>query len=266
MTPTRRTVLIGGSAALVAPFLHRNAYADGTVLCWHDRPLDQYTTLHEAASSDGYRLLSLSIYGPATAPLYTAVMIKRTQAAEQHHWPLLNSAQLTQTLSDQGAQNFGAIILAATGPASDPRFALVCERQETVSLALFGLKSGRADEPATLQGKHRDARIQGFMPRWIASYGSAEEPSFAGVWGFKTGPTTWNGDGVAETAEELLARLNAQSSGWCRPALLALSQDGRHASVFVDNQVGTWQARYGLTSAQYEQELESWTAKNYVPV
>jgi len=266
MKPTRRTVLTGGSAALVAPLLFNDAFADGAVVGWHDQSLAQYTKLHDAAIGNGYRLVSLSIYGPTSAPLYAAVMIKRSNPTEQRHWPNLTSAPLTQILQDQSAQGFGATILAATGPASDPRFALVCEQQDPVSLTLFGLKSGRADDAATIEGKHREARIQGLIPLWIASYGTGNDLRFAAVWSRNNDQSTWNPDGLAEADKDLQARINAQMSGWCRPALLAVNQDGRHASVFVDNQVGSWQAQHGLTSAQYQQAFDAWTAKGYLPI
>src|ERR1700691_198448 len=161
MQPTRRVVLTGTGAVMLAPslapFLPRGAFADGAVIGWHDRTLDDYTKLHDTAINDGYRLVSLSLYGPTAAPNYAAVLIKRTAPAEQRHWPLLTGAQLTQTLADQAAQNFGATLIAATGPASDPRFALACERQDKLSLVLRGLRRGRADDPASLDAKHRDA-------------------------------------------------------------------------------------------------------------
>jgi hypothetical protein len=147
MKPTRRFILTGGSAALVAPLLPHDAVVDGAIVGWHDQPLDEYTKLHDAAINGSYRLLSLSVYGPTSAPFYAAVMIQRAQPGEQHHFPSLTSAQLTQTLANQAAQNFGATIVAATGSASDPRFALVspprrpraicrsaCKRPERVSI------------------------------------------------------------------------------------------------------------------------------------
>jgi CubicO group peptidase (beta-lactamase class C family) len=266
MQPTRRAILTGGSSALVAPLLYDVALADDTIIGWRDRPLAEYAKLHDAATNGGYRLISLSIYGSTSAPSYAAVMIKRPSPAEQRLWPNLTSAQLAQTLAAQSAQGFGAVIIAATGSASDPRFALLCEQQDPMSLALFGLQSGRADDPATIQGKHREARIQGLIPRWIASYGTASAPCFAAVWVRNSDGTAWNGDGVADTDKDLQARIDAQTTGWRRPALLAVDQDSRHASVFVDSRIGSWQAQHGLTSAQYQQAFDAWTAKGYVPV
>jgi hypothetical protein len=266
MKPTRRAVLAGGSAALAAPLLLNAAFADSAIVGWHDQSLAQYAKLHDAAIGNGYRLVSLSIYGPTPAPLYAAVMIKRSNPSEQRQWPNLTSAQLTQILQDQTAQGFGATILAATGSASDPRFALVCEKQDPISLTLFGLKSGRPDDAVTIEAKHREARIQGLIPLWIASYGTGNDLCFAGVWGRNNDQSAWNPDGIADADKDLQARINAQMSGWCRPALLAVNQDGRHASVFVDNQVGCWQAQHALTSVQYQQAFDAWTARGYLPI
>lgn len=266
MKPTRRTVLSGAGAALAAPFLGERATADGALLGWHDRPLDEFLKLHDAAAAGGYRLLSLSIYGPPAAPIYAAVMIKRPNPAEQRLRPNLTGAQLAQLLTEQSAQGFGAVIVAATGPASDARYAAVFEQQDPVSLTLVGLKSGHADDPATIQAKHREARIQGLIPRWIASYGTADDPCFAAVWARNADDATWNADGVLDADKDLQARINAQSVGWCRPILLAPNQDGRHASVYADSQVGGWQAQHGLTAAQYQQQFTSMLSKGFVPV
>lgn len=87
MKPTRRSVLTAGGVSLLAPLLLRDAFADRAILGWHDRALGEYTKLHDAAFEDGYRLLSLDLYGPPSAPLYATVTIKRAAPSEQRHFP-----------------------------------------------------------------------------------------------------------------------------------------------------------------------------------
>ncbi len=256
MTPTRRIVLIGGSAALVAPFLHRDAFADGTVLCWHDRTLDHYTTLHDAAINDGYRLVSLSIYGPATAPIYTAVMIKRTQAAEQRHWPLTQWRAADANIGGPGRRKISArSLIAATGPASDPRFALVCERQDTVSRG-----ADRIDDQDAPTSRRQACKPSIAMPeskdlvprcdRELRQRGGAVLRRRSGV----SKPAQPHGTPTAWSRPTKSCRrgMNAQASGWCRPSLHR-SQCRTAASPrsLSTTRSATGQARHGLTAVQY---------------
>lgn len=94
-------------------------------IAWHGRTLDQHVALRDEWAKKGYRFLSLSVYGPVTAPIYAAVMIRRPIVVAQRDWPSLTAAQWQQTFNEQAAQDFGPVILAATGSASDPRFAAV---------------------------------------------------------------------------------------------------------------------------------------------
>ena len=44
---------------------------------WHGKSLLEHTILRETAASEGYRFLSLSVYGLPAQPFYAAVMIRR---------------------------------------------------------------------------------------------------------------------------------------------------------------------------------------------
>ncbi|HEY6257682.1 MAG TPA: serine hydrolase [Xanthobacteraceae bacterium] len=266
MKLTRRSLVLGASAGLATSVLIPQARAEGPVLVWHGKTASEHARLRDDAVRDGYRALSLSIYGATTAPLYTAVMIKRPTAIEQREFLNLTAAQFSKTFDEQARQGYGPAIIGATGPAADPRLAAVFEPQNQIPLTLIGLRSGNAADPKTLQGLNQKARVDGLIPRWIASYGNAGDPCFAAIWTSNTSKTIWNADGVLETDAELQARTDAQASGWRRPSLLAPNPDGRHLSVFVDSQIGAWEARHGLSAAQYQREIDSLVPKGYLPV
>src|SRR4051794_29585293 len=129
MTWSRRRFLAASGAGLAVPVLPREVRAQGLVTAWHSRTLQDHVKLRDDVAKNGFRFLSLSIYGAVSAPFYAAVMIKRPAVVAQRDWPVLTFAQLQQTFDDQAKQGYGPVIIAATGTASDPRFAAVFEPQ-----------------------------------------------------------------------------------------------------------------------------------------
>ncbi len=96
---------------------------------WHGRTLQQHIALRDKWSANGYRFLSLSLYGTASAPRYAAVMIKRSKVVAQRSWPFLTAAQFQAKFDEQAAKGYGPVILTATGSASNPRFAVVFQKK-----------------------------------------------------------------------------------------------------------------------------------------
>jgi CubicO group peptidase (beta-lactamase class C family) len=235
-------------------------------IAWHGRPLDEHVALRDEWAAQGYRFLSLSIYGPVMAPIYAAVMIKRPTIVVQRDWPCLTADQWQQVFDEQAAQGFGPVILAATGLSSDPRFAAVFQPQTVIPLTRHGLTSGADSDPGTIQGMNQTAKNQGLVLHWAASYGTADDPRFAAIWMPNTGPILWNNDGLLEDADTYQARFNAETSAWCRPAFMTLDLDNRYLSLFVANETGPWVARHNMTPDGYQAEFNTWTAQNYFPI
>ena len=111
-------------------------------IAWHNRNLTDHEALRDEWAAKGYRFISLSIYGSVAKPFYAAVMIKRSIVVAQHDWPCMTAAQWQATFDDQASKGYGPVILAATGAASDPRFAAVFEPQDPIPLTRHGLGSG----------------------------------------------------------------------------------------------------------------------------
>jgi CubicO group peptidase (beta-lactamase class C family) len=269
---TRRSLLLGASAGLATSTswplgAHaEGARAEGAIMVWQGKSAAEHARLREDAARNGYRALSLSIYGPPAAPLFAAVMIKRPAGVEQRELSSLTAAQLSQALDEQGHEGFGPTIIGATGTAADARFAVVLEPQNPLPRTMIALRPGNAADPATFQGANQRAKIDGLVPAWMATYGSAAEPCVAAIWKPNLAKTIWNADGVLNTDQELSERINAEALAWRRPALLAVDAEGRNLSVFVDSQVGGWQARHGMNEAAFRRETDAFVQKGYVPI
>jgi hypothetical protein len=83
----------------------------------------------------------------------------------------------------------------------------------------FGLISGDESVATSIQGVNRMAQDDGLIPLWLAVYGDANDPRFAGIWVSNTDKVAWNADGLVESAGDYQTRFNVHTSAWCRPAL-----------------------------------------------
>jgi CubicO group peptidase (beta-lactamase class C family) len=236
------------------------------ITAWHGKSFNEHVTLRDAAAKLGYRFLSLSIYGQTSSPAYAAVMIKRPVVVAQRDWPLLTANQFQQTFDAQAKEGFGPIMIAATGSASDPRFAAVFQEFNPIPLTRHLLGSGSPSDATTIQGMNAQARKQGLILHWAASYGDSDNPRYAAIWLPNTHTTLWNSDGLADSAATYQGRFDAETSAWCRPSFVTLNGNNQYLSVFVDREIGPWVARHNMTPADYQTAFDTWTGKQFFPV
>jgi CubicO group peptidase (beta-lactamase class C family) len=194
-------------------------------------------------------------------------MVKQPDVTQHDYSEIIGSGAFQATFNNEASNGFGPVIIAATGPASNPLFAAVFEPQNPIPLTRHGLLSGSSNDTNTIQGMNALAKQQGLILRWAASYGDSSNQRFAAIWVPNPGKTMWNADGVAESGNDYQSRFNAQTSQWCRPAFVTLNPTPQYLSVFVDSEVvGGWHARHGITANEYQQEFNTWTAKGFFPV
>ena len=233
---------------------------------WHGKSLAEHEALRDQWAPQGYRFVSLSIYGAVNAPVFAAVMIEQANPVAQHDFPVMTASQWQLTFDTQAQQGYGPIILAATGTAADPRFAAVFEPQASIPLTRHGLTSGASTDPATIQGVNFAARADGLILSWAASYGTSADPRFAGIWQPNPDATLWNCDGLTESPADYQARFDAETAAWIRPGFVTVGPDNTYMSLFVANEIGPWQARHNMTPAEYQTQFNALTAQEYFPV
>ncbi|PMD31456.1 beta-lactamase/transpeptidase-like protein [Hyaloscypha variabilis F] len=234
-------------------------------IAWHGSNLAQHEQHVADGTKLGYSWQSLSIHDSVTDPHYSGVMIQQSPKVAQRAFPTLTAVQLEGTLEAQRRHGYGPVIIAATGTSSDPLFAAVFAAGSQNSILRFGLITGDESVAASIQSVNRIAQDNGQIPLWLAVYGDANDPRFAGIWVSNTDKVAWNADGLVESAGDYQTRFNVQTSAWCRPALVPVSPDGNFMSLFVDNRIGPWQARHNLTFAQYQAEFDNWTKQGFFP-
>jgi CubicO group peptidase (beta-lactamase class C family) len=260
---TRRGFVAGITAAALAPEARAEPAAVRTFI---GKTGAELAPLLGDALAAGFRFASLSLYGPPHAPLYAILMRRQVPLGDQPHWLALDAKKLDKTLAEQAAAGFGPALIAATGPATAPVFALVCERQSTSALIRTALKSGKPTDKASIEGMNRQAKREGRILRSVAAYGSGADPRFVAIWITNEAKTAWNADGTADTVAVYRAREHAHASAWRRPALIAPTPNDRYLSLFVDSQVDRWAAAADFTAATLAHELAAWDRKGLSPI
>lgn len=275
---TRRQVLKAGLAAGAAGFawplarpaaVAAEAGAMGAIpafVAYHDRSHADHQQQFNTWYNLGYRMISLSVYGVPPQPLYAAVWVKR----DGPPWAAIHGATAAQYqafFDAWAAKGFHPTILTVAGPAANPLFAGVCEqRPGPIPLTRFGLVSGDAGDSNTIQHWNAQAREKGWVPGWLAIYGDAASPRYAGIWQPNASKVFWNADGINDSAADYQQWVNAQGMQGGRPAFTTLSAAGRYLSVFQNDQIGPWVARHGLTSEGYQAECNMWVGQGYYPI
>ena len=234
-------------------------------VAYHDRTSQDHQNQFNSLYPQGYRMISLSVYQPAN-PLYAAVWVRRPGP----NWSAVHgvSAAGYQAAFDNAtAAGLHPTIISAAGPASSAVFAGVFEqRPGPVPLTRHALRSGNNTDPATIENWDRVAHENGWIMTCGAVYGDVANPRYAGIWPANVRRLSWSADGILDRSAEYQRRFDAQVTGWARPAYVALSGDERYLSIFVDDQIGPWVARHGLTSAQYQAEFDRLVPLGYYPI
>ncbi len=234
-------------------------------VAYHDRTSADHQAQFNALYPLGYRIISLSVYQPSS-PLYAAVWVRRAGP----DWSAvhgLTSAQYQAAFDQAAADGKHPTILTVAGSASSAIFAGVFEqRPGPVPLTRFGLVSGAVSDPDTIEHWDDQAHQNGWLMTGGAVYGDPALPLFAAIWPANEHRVSWSAAGISDNAAEYQRRFDAQVCGWARPAHVTLDDHGRHLSIFVDNQIGPWIARHGLTSAQYQAEFDRLVPLGFYPI
>jgi len=229
-------------------------------IAWHGRNLTDHLNLRNQYYAQGYRFISLSIYGAMNTPVYAAVMVKQQNPVEQIDFPCMTASEWQQTFNTQTSLGFGPIILAATGTGDNPGFAAVFELQNPIPLTRHGMTM------SDLQNTDTQAKSQNLILRWAASYGSGSDSRFAGIWVPNTQNSLWNNDGIQDSVSDYQSRFDAETAAWCRPSFVTLNGDNQYLSVFTANEVGPYWARHDMTPSDYQDYFNTYTAQGCFPV
>ncbi|EON67670.1 hypothetical protein W97_06813 [Coniosporium apollinis CBS 100218] len=204
-----------------------------------------------ALTNQGYRPISLSVYGANTNPRYAAVWVQRSGPAWQATHGLTAAAY--QTWFDRWrVQGYASTIVSVTGPRNNPVYAGVMEQISGVSWWQKCDMNLQQFNDAYNQAYAETKVLKSFR-----EYGVPTDRRFCAVYHSNPQVNHWDWR-PSQTPADYQATVNAfvQNQYW-RPAAVSVSEDHQITSLFMDTSVGTWAARHGLTAAQLQAEYET---------
>jgi CubicO group peptidase (beta-lactamase class C family) len=233
---------------------------------YHGVSAGQHQANFDHLSGQGYRMISLSVYGDPGNAHYAAVWVQRSGPA----WMAVhgvNAAGYQTFFNNQTARGFVPVLVSATGSASDSVFAAVFEQGIGGSwFARHGMTSGPEANSGTFQNNNKTARNGKMILRSMAMYGSASDRRYIAVWHANPGFTKWHVH-YGDDGAGYQTVFNAETSNpFYRPTEVAVSGNHLYCSLFKDDMVGPWVARHGMTSAQYQTEFDQQTARGFYPI
>jgi hypothetical protein len=112
-----------------------------------------------------------------------------------------------------------------------------------------------------------DLGIQGFRPEMVCGYSEGSDARYAAVWSKRPSATWVARHGLTpgeyqQTSDQLVAQgyVPEQVCGY------RVNVDVRFAAIWVERDVGQWEARHGLTASEYQKKSDELQSRGMRPV
>jgi CubicO group peptidase (beta-lactamase class C family) len=238
------------------------ARVDGAAIsAYHDQTSAQHQSFFNSLSSDGYHMISLSVYGSPNSPQYAAVWAQEPSSS----YVAFHDAD-TQAVVDFATTWYGngfrPYIISATGDTSGAaRFAGIFVKDSKTTSNVWINMSAQG-----LEDKNDELRAAGFILTWLDNYGTDNNPLYCGVWEPNTDNIAWNYT-TARSASKFQDRFDAYLDQWVVPRMISTgSGTNRYAAAFHDVSYGSMVVRHDMTSAGYQNEVNTWSEDGYYPI
>jgi CubicO group peptidase (beta-lactamase class C family) len=232
---------------------------------YHGVTAAQHQTDFNKWSAQGYRMISLSVYGDPGNALYAAVWVQRAGPA----WVAIHgvdAAGYQNFFTKWANQGYYAVLVSATGAINDAVFASVFEHGNPGPwFGRHGMTS------ADFAAANASALSNGQMIRSFSIYGTSSDRRYAAIWHPNPTYVKWHVH-PADSASAYQTNFNAETQlpgvylNAYRPAYVAPSSDATYCSVFKDDFVGPWVARHGLSGSDYQTFFNQEVAKGFYPI
>ena len=231
----------------------------------HDWSFTDFVARTNELLAQGFRLLSLSMYGDPFDPRFSAVWDKRGGPDWAFSFGFTVGDLLKDAATNKAAGFFPALV-TATGGGASTRMSAVFER-----LAPPTTRELTVDQDVTTFAGEVVTRAQaGWMIRSATIYDdAAHESRVAAVWAKNSGNVAWTALAGMD-ADRSQQIFNAQWSGWARLSFITASTQGRFLAVYRDDQIGPigtgFAARQNLTREQFLSEQATWLGKGFYTI
>lgn len=233
-------------------------------VAYHNVDATTHQNRVDELSLQGYRPVWLNVSGNPVDARYAAIWIADGGPG---WWAVHNiDADTYQQRFDQlTTQGYVPSVVSATGPIENAVFAAIFEAREVSAwFARHSLTFDPPESPDSLVHENNRAFVDGYLPRCLAVYGSAQNPRFAGIWWKNVDAVKW---GWWFSDADFYQRLfDAELIGGMRPGSLAVADDYKILSVFRNDQVGSWAARHRISAQEYQTEFDLRLAEDLRPI
>ena len=117
---------------------------------------------------------------------------------------------------------------------------------------------------AQYQQEFNKLLAQGYRLVEVSGYGVDDQDTYAAIWEKRQGPPWQARHGL--TAAQYQQEFDKLVRQGYHPVFVngyVVGGQDRYAAIFEQGQIGAWQARHNLTSAEYQQEFDKWAAQGY---
>jgi CubicO group peptidase (beta-lactamase class C family) len=226
-------------------------------VAYHGKTASEHQAQFNSLVSQGFRIISLSVYGDEDNPRYAAVWVQKGGPA----WVAFHGKtgdQYQEFFNTQTAKGFRPVIITASGSGSDIVYAGVFEKDTTPFIAKHGITQAQFVEQCESAQKNNN------ILRWASVYGAANN-TYAGIWEKNTNNVAWNYS-LGDDSASYQNKFNVYTSVWVRPALVAVSANHKYLAVWYDNSIGDWTAHHNMTSQGYQAKFDELTSQGFFPI
>jgi CubicO group peptidase (beta-lactamase class C family) len=232
---------------------------------YHGKTAAEHQSQFDNLSKKGFRMISLSAYGPENNARYAAVWIKKAGPAYTavHGLPI---GQYQAWFNKQTEKGFAPVLLSVTGGPGDAIVAAVFEKGVAAGwIAKHGLVSGAEEDSGTIQFWCRRARELGCILVTGSMYGdSVAGRRYAAVW--HRDPQQRYHWRTAESSSGHQDWFNDFTEIPYRPAHVAIGPGGLYFSAFHSGSIGPWIARHNMTGEKYQDEFDTHKKAGFFPI
>ena len=227
----------------------------------HGLTSEQYQeAFNDYVGNHGMQLMDVSGYGTSSS-LYAALWVKTATAPAWAARHGLTAGDYQTTFNQLTQQGYHPVLVNGYATAAGPRFACIFQKGTTGPwVARHGLTS------AQYQAAFNQFIGEGYMLDWVSGYFDGTQDLYAAIWRKPPTAPAWQArHGL--TSAQYQATFNQLVAEGYKPVLVSGYSDGaqdRYAAIFRQIPgAPAWQARHGLTSAQYQTTLDQLVAEGY---
>lgn len=227
----------------------------------HGLTTEQYQeAFNDYVGNHGMQLVDVSGYG-TTSPEYAALWVKTASAPPWEARHGLTAADYQTTFNQLTGQGYHPVLVNGYATAAGPRFACIFQKSAADPwVARHGLTA------AQYQAAFNQFTSEGYMLDWVSGYFDRTQDLYAAIWRKPASAPAWQAR-HGMTSADYQATFNQLVAEGYKPVVVCGYCDGaqdRYAAIF--RQIAgapAWQARHGLTSAQYQADFDQLVAEGY---